>query len=70
MQVYSWFLGVYKLSKVVGVVGYGLLLCELLGLGPLLRMLLPQGLAMDLVWCANKDVDCCHEANSGSVLFC
>ena len=51
LQVYSWFLGVYKVSKFVGVVGYIMLLLEMAGGSVLLRMLFPPGFAIDLIWC-------------------
>lgn len=49
-HVYRWFLGVYKVSKVLGITGYVLLLMELFGVGMLLRPILPPDLALDLVW--------------------
>ncbi|KXZ56725.1 hypothetical protein GPECTOR_1g653 [Gonium pectorale] len=49
-QVYTFFLGVYKASKVVGVTGYCMVLAELFGMGPLLHLLLPRDFAIDLVW--------------------
>ncbi|GIL42988.1 hypothetical protein Vafri_801 [Volvox africanus] len=49
-QVYTFFLGVYKVSKVVGVAGYCLVLAEVFGLGPLLHLVLPRDLPIDLVW--------------------
>ncbi|GAX79188.1 hypothetical protein CEUSTIGMA_g6628.t1 [Chlamydomonas eustigma] len=49
-RVYSWFLGVYRVSTVLGVGGYGLLLSEAFGLAPLTRLLLPQGFSLDLLW--------------------
>lgn len=49
-QVYSWFLGVYKVSKIVGIAGYVMLLMEMFGASALLRLLFPQGLSIDLIW--------------------
>eukprot|EP00195_Chlamydomonas_chlamydogama_P012155 CAMPEP_0202897870 /NCGR_PEP_ID=MMETSP1392-20130828/6528_1 /ASSEMBLY_ACC=CAM_ASM_000868 /TAXON_ID=225041 /ORGANISM="Chlamydomonas chlamydogama, Strain SAG 11-48b" /LENGTH=379 /DNA_ID=CAMNT_0049583633 /DNA_START=134 /DNA_END=1273 /DNA_ORIENTATION=- len=49
-KVYAWFLGVYKISKFIGVAGYILLLCEMLGLGLVMRKFIPKDLAIDLVW--------------------
>lgn len=50
VQVYTFFLGVYRASKVVGVLGYCLVLAEVFGLGPLLHFVLPRDLPIDLVW--------------------
>ncbi|PNW85410.1 hypothetical protein CHLRE_03g185100v5 [Chlamydomonas reinhardtii] len=49
-QVYTFFLGIYKASKIVGVTGYCMVLAELFGMGPLLHLLLPKDLPIDLVW--------------------
>lgn len=49
-QVYGWFLGVYKVSKFVGVIGYVMLLFEMLGGAILLRLLFPAGFSIDLIW--------------------
>ncbi|GLC38944.1 hypothetical protein PLESTB_000464200 [Pleodorina starrii] len=49
-QVYTFFLGAYKASKVMGVAGYCLVLAEVFGMGPLLHLLLPRDLPIDLVW--------------------
>ncbi|EFJ52149.1 hypothetical protein VOLCADRAFT_120375 [Volvox carteri f. nagariensis] len=49
-QIYTFFLGVYRASKVVGVVGYCLVLAEVFGMGPLLHLVLPKDLPIDLVW--------------------
>jgi RING finger protein 121 len=49
-QVYSFFLGMFRVSKVIGVVGYVLVLLEIFGLGPVMRYVLPKDLALDLVW--------------------
>lgn len=49
-QVYSFFLGMFRVSKVIGVVGYVLVLLEIFGLGPVMRLVLPKDLALDLVW--------------------
>uniref|UniRef100_A0A7S3QMI0 RING-type domain-containing protein n=1 Tax=Dunaliella tertiolecta TaxID=3047 RepID=A0A7S3QMI0_DUNTE len=49
-RVYSWFLGVYKASKLIGVVGYLMVLVEMLGGSVLLRLLFPPGFWLDLIW--------------------
>lgn len=49
-QVYSWFLGAYRVSLFVGLAGYAMFILELLGLGPVIRLVLPPGIALDLVW--------------------
>jgi len=49
--VYTWFLGVYKASKIVGMVGYVMLLIEMLGGAAVLQLLFPKGFAIDLIWC-------------------
>lgn len=48
--MYTFFLGIYKASKIVGVTGYCMVLAELFGMGPLLHLLLPKDLPIDLVW--------------------
>lgn len=40
----------YRVSKMIGMVGYVLLLCEVMGMGPLFRLILPRDIAIDLVW--------------------
>ncbi|KAG2499840.1 hypothetical protein HYH03_002131 [Edaphochlamys debaryana] len=49
-QVYTFFLGAYKAAKVIGVTGYILVLCDLMGMGPLLHLMLPRDIPVDLVW--------------------
>ncbi|GFR41018.1 hypothetical protein Agub_g1450 [Astrephomene gubernaculifera] len=49
-RVYTFFLGLYRVCKVVGVTGYAFVLAEMFGLGPLLHLLFPKDLAIDLVW--------------------
>jgi len=49
--IYRWFLGVFKTSVAVGVVGYSLLLIEIFGVGLALGApILDPGLAIILVW--------------------
>lgn len=48
--MYTFFLGIYRVSKVVGVAGYCLVMAELFGAGPLMHMVLPRDLAIDMVW--------------------
>ena len=43
----------------MGVAGYLMLLCEMMGAGVLLRMVLPQGFAIDLIWCVCACVCAC-----------
>lgn len=40
-KVYSWFLGVYRLSTYIGVAGYILLIVELCGLAPVIVLVMP-----------------------------
>lgn len=49
-RVYSWFLGVYRVSKVMGIVGYILLVVEGTGAGVFLRTFLPKDIALDMLW--------------------
>eukprot|EP00197_Chlamydomonas_leiostraca_P006834 CAMPEP_0202877280 /NCGR_PEP_ID=MMETSP1391-20130828/30388_1 /ASSEMBLY_ACC=CAM_ASM_000867 /TAXON_ID=1034604 /ORGANISM="Chlamydomonas leiostraca, Strain SAG 11-49" /LENGTH=253 /DNA_ID=CAMNT_0049559283 /DNA_START=373 /DNA_END=1134 /DNA_ORIENTATION=- len=49
-KVYTWFLSIHKVSRTIGVVGYVMMLGEVLGLGPLFRLVLPPDTAMTLVW--------------------
>ncbi|PNH12443.1 RING finger protein [Tetrabaena socialis] len=49
-QVYTFFLGVFRVSKIIGVIGYCLVLSEMMGMGPLWQLLLPKDLSIDLVW--------------------
>ena len=49
-QVYSFFLGIFRVCKIIGVAGYVLVLLEIFGLGPVMRLVLPKDLALDLVW--------------------
>jgi len=49
-KIYSWFLAVHKVSSLVGVCGYALLVLELLGVTALLEALLPRGTAFILLW--------------------
>lgn len=51
LQVYAFFLGVFNASKAVGVLGYILVVVEMFT-GPMLRMLLPPGTSLLLLWCA------------------
>ena len=48
--MYTWFLWVYKVSVAVGMAGYVLFLLELMGIGALLRPVVPQSLAVMLIW--------------------
>lgn len=48
--MYTFFLGVYKTSIVVGVSGYMLLLLELFGIGALLRPILSPSLSIQMLW--------------------
>jgi RING finger protein 121 len=49
-KIYSWFLAVHKVSSLVGVCGYALLVLELLGVTALLEGVLPRGTAFILLW--------------------
>ena len=49
-QVYSYFLGVYKISVGVGLAGYALLIMEMCGMGPFLRHALEPIAAFMLLW--------------------
>ena len=49
-QVYSYFLGVYKVSVAVGLAGYALLILEVCGMGPFLRKALEPIAAFMLLW--------------------
>lgn len=49
-QVYTFFLGVYKTSVVVGVGGYALLVLEIFGVGVLLRPLFGPTLSIQMLW--------------------
>jgi RING finger protein 121 len=49
-QVYSFFLGVYKVSRTLGIIGYIFMLVEALGAGVLLSWALPQGTSIDCLW--------------------
>lgn len=48
--VYSFFLAVHRVTVIIGVTGYLLILSEFFGLGPLLRLLLPKNFALDVLW--------------------
>lgn len=48
--VYGWFLGVFRISKLTGQIGYVLLITEMLGAKPLLDMILPQGASLIVLW--------------------
>lgn len=48
--MYTWFLGCHKACVVIGIVGYGLLILEGLGLGLLLGSMWPDGISLMLVW--------------------
>jgi RING finger protein 121 len=48
--VYSWFLGVYVVSRAVGIAGYVLLILDMFGVGLLLSWLLPPGTSLLLLW--------------------
>ena len=50
LQVYSWFLGCHKACVVIGVLGYGLLILEGIGLGLLFGPMWPDGISLMLVW--------------------
>ncbi|CAL5224408.1 g7090 [Coccomyxa viridis] len=49
-RVYSYFLGVYKVSVAVGLAGYALLILEACGMGPFLRKALEPAAAFMLLW--------------------
>lgn len=50
--MYSWFLGLYKVSVAAGMSGYLLLILEVFGVGLLLRPLgVPASLSLLMVWC-------------------
>ena len=50
IQVYSYFLGVYKVSVAVGLAGYALLILEGCGMGFFLRKALEPLAAFMLLW--------------------
>ena len=49
-QVYSYFLGVYKVSVAVGLAGYALLILEVCGMGPFLRQVMDRAAPFMLLW--------------------
>ena len=50
LKVYSYFLGVYKISVGVGLAGYALLILEVCGMGPFFRHALEPIAAVMLLW--------------------
>lgn len=48
--VYSFFLGIYRVSRTIGVIGYSILLFEALGAGELIALVLPRGTSIDALW--------------------
>ena len=50
MQVYSYFLGIYKVSVGVGIAGYALLVLEFCGIGAFLRPALAPTACLMLLW--------------------
>ncbi|CAD7698816.1 unnamed protein product [Ostreobium quekettii] len=49
-KVYTWFLGVYKVSLAVGLVGYVLLLMTIFGLGPIIWTVVPAGTTANITF--------------------
>ena len=50
VQVYSYFLGIYKVSVGVGIAGYALLVLEFCGIGTFLRPALAPTACLMLLW--------------------
>ena len=50
VQVYSYFLGIYKVSVGVGIAGYALLVLEFCGIGAFLRPALAPTACLMLLW--------------------
>jgi RING finger protein 121 len=51
IQVYTFFLAVYKVAWTMGVAGYVLLILDLFGVGLLLNLMgLPAGTSLILLW--------------------
>ena len=50
MQVYSYFLGIYKVSVGVGIAGYALLVLEFCGIGAFLRPAVAPTACLMLLW--------------------
>jgi RING finger protein 121 len=50
VQVYTWFLGAYKISTAIGMTGYIMLICEIFGLGIVFDLILPKGTSILLIW--------------------
>ena len=50
MQVYSYFLGIYKVSVGVGIAGYALLVLEFCGVGAFLRPAVAPTACLMLLW--------------------
>ena len=48
--MYSYFLGIYKVSVAIGLAGYALLILEFFGMGPLLRPVLAPTASFMLLW--------------------
>ena len=50
VQVYSYFLGIYKVSVGVGIAGYALLVLEFCGVGAFLRPAIAPTACLMLLW--------------------
>ena len=50
VQVYSYFLGIYKVSVGVGIAGYALLVLEFCGIGTFLRPAIAPSACLMLLW--------------------
>lgn len=48
--MYTWFLGVYKVSIALGITAYILILLEMFGIGLLLSWLIPKDLSILMLW--------------------
>eukprot|EP00798_Chlamydomonas_sp_ICE-L_P023183 gene23183-30395_t len=48
--VYGFFISVYRISRTIGIIGYVLLVMEMMGAGPLFAMIMPKGTTLILVW--------------------
>jgi RING finger protein 121 len=49
-RVYAWFLGVFAVSRAIGVAGYVMVLLEVFGAAPLLALVFPPGTSLTLLF--------------------
>ena len=48
--MYTFFLGIFRASVALGVAGYVLVIAEVMGVGALMRPILPPSLPLSLLW--------------------